>query len=258
MIIEEGNVAHYSRQHHLKNILDRQEIILSPVGKLADPREGSLEWIYTLGYGDGPDHREREYAEDLKKGIGTKLRIFCTASKKKLQSGGCPIETSMYGRPRMWSQYGDNSEGFCVIFNKERLNSRIDDLVTQPEHLISGEVQYYEWLHLVNGSSTIEYGQNIHLRHKNVFEIINQNRMLHSIYMKKSIDWRDECEFRWLVYNELTEPLVVSIGQTVEAVVLGCKFPTERFNEAKKYSERLSSPCYVLDYQHPKYQLMKV
>jgi hypothetical protein len=158
----------------------------------------------------------------------------------------------------MWSQYGDDSKGFCIVFDKERLNFKINGLAEKTDYLISGRVEYYEWLHLIGGGATIEYGQNINLSDSDVFEIINYNRMLHSIYLKKSIDWRDECEFRWLLFSNESNPLFVSIVDTVEAVVLGCGFPIDKYEKAREYCDSLNCPCYILQYQHPQYQLLKI
>jgi hypothetical protein len=259
MIDEIGRVAHYSSLKNLANILHDKRIKLGNVASLADPRESSLSWIETIGIGHESCPDDLFRASKLKNSVGERLRIFCTASvKDALQRGGCPIESSIYGRPRMWSQYGENSKGFCVVLNHNELNQRMSDLVENPNHLLSGRVSYFDWVHSVQGSIEIEYGNGVKSPKKNLFGIINQNEMLRSIYFKKSIDWVNEEEFRWLLFSESKEPIYVSIENAVEAVVLGCEFPWNQRSQAKHYCEDLGCSGYRLEYQHPRYKLHQV
>jgi hypothetical protein len=195
-------------------------------------------------------------AKNLKHSVGERLRIFCTAvMEEEHQQGCCPFESSIYGRPRMWSQYGENSKGFCVVLKINELNQRMVTLVEKPNHLLSGRVSYFNWIHLVQGGIEIEYGSFVKLLDKNLFEIIDVNEMLRSIYFKKSVDWKHENEYRWLLFSESKETTYVSIENAVEAVVLGCKFPPNQFSQAKNYCKDLGCSCYLLEYQHPRYQL---
>ncbi len=258
MIDETGKVAHYTRLKHLEKILREKTIRISPVEEFSDPRESSLGWIDTCGIGLGSNIQEWDRAEEIKKAAGSQINIFCTVGKQDdaLIDSGCPIESSIYGRPRMWSQYGDNSEGFCIIFNQERLNGKINGCAKKPEYLISDHVRYYEWLHMVPSGVTIEYGDSITLpSSKNSFDLLNSNQMLHSVYFKKSIDWEDECEYRWLLFSESGKPVLVSIDDCVEAVVLGCNFPEKKVPDTIAYCNILACQCYKLDYLHPKYKI---
>ncbi|BBO91956.1 DUF2971 domain-containing protein [Desulfosarcina ovata] len=102
----------------------------------------------------------------------------------------------------MWSQYGENSKGFCIVLDRECLTTELNKMASKTEYLISGGVEYYDWLHFVNGGSVIQYWKNLDLSKIDLFELINANDMLRSIYFKKSIDWRDETEYRWILYSE--------------------------------------------------------
>ncbi|MFZ2407114.1 MAG: DUF2971 domain-containing protein, partial [Methylobacter sp.] len=187
MIDEDGNVAHYSRLEHLANILHDKRIKLGNVASLADPRESLLNWIESEGIGRDISQEDK----DSFKSLGEQLRIFCTASKKEEHKPEeCPIESSIYGRPRMWSQYGENSRGFCVVLNINELSQWMETLVKQRKHILSGPVDYSGWIHSVHGGITIQYGSvEEQPEEKSLFEIINDNEMLRSIYFKKSIDW---------------------------------------------------------------------
>ena len=259
MFSQTGNVAHYSRLENLANILHDKRIRLGPIANLADPRECSLDWIVTAGLGHELNYTEWQIAEKVKNSVGKYLRIFCAAGvNDEIPEGGCPIESSIYGRPRMWSQYGGNSNGFCIVLNIDYLSQAMESLVTKKDHLISDEVTYYPWIHMVSGGTTIEYGDTINLLEKDVFELINNNSMLRSIYFKKSIDWRDEQEFRWLLFAEHNEIIYVDIEKAIEAVILGWRFPPNQVSQAKDYCRSLGCPCSMIDYEHPRYKLHNI
>lgn len=258
MINESGKVAHYSKLKNLANILHDQKIKLGAVENLADPRECSLSWIETGGIGSHTDSSQWLEARKIINDIGKQLKIFCTAGEKEKPESSCPIEASIYGRPRMWSQYGDNSKGFCIILNKKQLSKEIEKLVECQEHLLCDKVNYYEWLHFVNGGVTIQISNEVNLSKLDVFEMINKGSMLDSIFFKKSKDWEGEEEYRWLIYSKNKGDIYIPIKKSVEAVVLGWKFPSNQFSQVKAYCENLECHCYVLDYQHPKYEFVRL
>ena len=256
MINEDEVVAHYTRLEFLDKILGNKTIKLSPVSNFDDPRENSLGWIFTEGIGDSIEGWG--IADRLKKSAGSKINILCTCTKAEHTPGDCPIESAPYGKPRMWSQYGDNSKGFCIVLNQERFKLRLKQLAEKPEYFITDKVEYVEWLHIVGGGSSIEYGDGLELNEDRLFSILNNNNMLHSIFYKKSIDWRDECEHRWLLFSDDDKPIFVSIEDCVEGIVLGCEFPPDKFDEIREYCSHLNCSCFKLSYEHPKYEISKI
>lgn len=261
-INEQGNVAHYSSLGNLANILHDKKIRLGSVSKLADPRESSLGWLGSIGIGHGTTPEEYTNAlktKQLISNVGEQLKILCAVGEKpKTSQFENTIESTIYGRPRMWSQYGDNSRGFCLVLKKEPLSQAIKLFAKDPNHLISANVEYLDWLHIVSDIILIEYGIGIDPTKKNVFSIINQNRRLSSIFFKKGMDWCNENEFRWLLFTEDREPAYVSIENALEAVVLGFNFPLNQITQAILYCKELGCPCYILDYRHPKYLALRL
>jgi hypothetical protein len=257
MIEDIGNVAHYSRLEHLEKILKNKFVRLGPVSELNDPRESSLGWIDTCGNGHDYNIQDLLEANELKESVGSSLRLFCASQccEDDLLSFDA-LETKAYGRPRMWAQYGDNSKGFCVILDKNSFHNEIESQVDNLEHLIAGKVEYIDWLSIVSGGATIEYGKGIPSSKNRIFEIINSNQMLKSLYFNKSIDWGGEKEFRWLMYSESKQDTLVPIQNSIKAVVLGWKFPPERYSEVKAYCADLGCSCFILNYQHPSYKLI--
>ena len=258
MIEQTDCVAHYSKLKHVANILHDKKLLIGPVCNFADPRESSMDWLDTEGIGDGYDLDKRRAAEEMKRKAGCQVRLLCTAAPQKHVPGNDPTEEAIYGRPRMWAQYGDESRGFCVVLDREALNNELQKVAKRDEYLISGNVQYFDQLHRVGGSSTIQYGSDLDPRDSDIFEVMNENSMLRSTFFKKSIDWKHENEHRWLLFAQTEKEVYVSIEDSIKAVVLGSRFPPNEVSRVKDYCPEIGNPCFRLEYWHPNYQLLPI
>ena len=255
-IDETGMVAHYSKLSNLANILHDGRVRLGAVADMADPREASLEWIQTMGYGHECSYADQKKAERLKTQFGQQLRLFCTArpqTAKESHPSDCPLESATYGRPRMWAQYAGDTTGFCILLDREKFHAEILKHASRPEYLISGDVDYFPGLHYVGGGQEIPHG--VEWSDEQLFKHMNDNFMLHSVYLKKSVDWMHEREFRWLLFNEAGEPVFVSIQGSIKAVVLGWKFPENQVSQAKMYCDKLGCECWAIEYWHSNFEL---
>ena len=265
MIEQKGRVAHYSKLEHVANILHDKKLLVGPVCNFADPREESIGGLDTEGIGNDSDLDKRQAEKDnwqaateMKCKAGRQVRLLCTAAPKEHVLGNSRTEEAIYGRPRMWAQYGNESRGFCVVLNREALNNELQMVAERDEYLISGEVEYCPWLERVGGSPTIPYGPDLDPRDMDIFKLLNKNSMLRSIYFKKSIDWRDEGEYRWLLFARTEKPVYVSIENSIKTVVLGSRFPPNQVSQVKAYCREIGSPCFWLQYLHPEYQLVPI
>jgi hypothetical protein len=257
MIEEVGLVAHYSKVEHLDKILVNGEILIGSVCYLDDPRESDMGWVVTEGIGNTFDKDGWQNANKLRESLSIKLRLFCTAMPRKAVPDACTIETAIYGRPRMWSQYGDKFKGFCVIFDQIRLHQAIKSAIDPTDLVIGDTINYCNWLHIANSGSTIQFGDTLRPNENEILSIINNNNMLYSVYFKKGADWSEEIEYRWLVFSSNLDPLLVDIRDAIHSVVLGSKFPSEKYEDVKEYCRKLKCSCYRLAYIHPKYELVE-
>lgn len=76
----------------------------------------------------------------------------------------------------MWSQYGNKFKGFCILFEKDKLIQAIESIEKENDYLIHDSIQYPNWLELVQGGVTIEYGSSISLEEKKSLDLINNNQ----------------------------------------------------------------------------------
>jgi hypothetical protein len=259
MINEQGLVAHYTKSEILlEKILVDTTIKFGPINELDDPRESDLGWLDTEGIGWDIDIEGSRIAREKIESLGQRLRLFCTAMPKNTEPGACPIETSIYGRPRMWAQYGEKFMGGCVLFDYARLDDAIKTFCeANGDYLDSGAVEYHSWLHGVSGGATISYGGASQPSEVDMVNLINENNILHSIYFKKGMDWTDEVEYRWLMLTSSAEGKYVKFGNAIHSVVLGTRFPVDKYDEAKEKCKSLNVPCYLFVYRHPEYELIQ-
>jgi hypothetical protein len=256
-IIGKDSVAHYTCSTHLKSILEEHRLKLSSVSRMDDPRESSMGWIESCGIGEVKvDIDAFDAFEEFKVKIGEKLKLFCASSISQEKSAFQAIELKMYGRPRMWAQYGKNSKGFCIILDRNSLDEKIRSLASQSKYVLGGKVDYCSYLPMINAGLTLEFSQGVNPISNDPFEIISQNDMLKSIFFKKNIDWRDQNEIRWLLFSEEAD-IFVDIKDSIKAVVLGCKFEEKEFENAIKYCKDLKCACFKLEYEHPGYTIIQ-
>lgn len=246
-------VTHFSKAYHVDKILGDRKVRFGPVNKLNDPRESSLSWIYTGGIGHEVSLEAKKEAEALKNSVGSKLRIFCACNSSRY-SNLYPqsIENKPFGKPRMWAQYADNNRGFCILLDRFEFSTSASQQVLEDKHLIHGDVEYLSSLSHVSGGVWIEYGNGIDLS-GDLFERINENRMISSIYLKKDLDWQDECEARWIIYSSSEDDTLVSIESSIKAVVLGYEFPHDETEKVINYCRELSCHCLKIAHYYQSY-----
>ena len=126
----------------------------------------------------------KKKAETLLNNLKLKqCKIACFSSNNDSQTKG-------YLRSRMWSQYGENHEGICLVISKQALNTLIDktykleavSYVEEPFPLLDFDFNYHELKQTPLDMFCDKYFEN---KYKKLF-------------FTKIIDYRDEAEFRLL------------------------------------------------------------
>jgi len=80
-------------------------------------------------------------------------RILCTCTRVESERTYCPVESSAFGRPRMWAQYGDQGRGLCLVLDPDRVQDALKQKAKHQRHLLSGKVEYWSWLSRVGGGA---------------------------------------------------------------------------------------------------------
>ena len=262
-INDEACVAHYTGFESGNKILTSNELRLGRVENLSDPRERTFGWIqYASLVDDGSSdlvfEQRKENMRDAKRRFQENLRILCTCTQIAVKGDEvyCPVEASCYGRPRMWAQYGEKGEGLCLVLDRNKVQMALEKNAEHPRYLLEGEVAYYPWLSQVDGGASLPSDPDMDWATVNVFDLVNENGMIRSTLFMKSIDWRDESEYRWLLYSADSGEVSLPLDQCLVGIVLGPATKNIRdIKTAREYCRRFQRPLYKLEYKHPKYKL---
>lgn len=115
-----------------------------------------------------------------------------------------------YNQPRMWAQYSRNHEGFCFELDLEMLIKKIT--ASFPNDFIKFEnVNYEPNLEKLNHPLRL----NITIE-----DFIKENYK--TIFYNKNINWKDEHEYRIIVFN--SEDLKIQISECIKSIYLGVNF----------------------------------
>jgi hypothetical protein len=130
--------------------------------------------------------------------------------------------------PRMWSQYGENHYGVCLVFDKNELIKNICD---SKKFLISenGEYQFFNEYVIYNDrlpgldkALTMNYEND---KGKEAFILFKKN--ITPFLFTKYENYKHEQEFRMVIHNsnfQNRKIIDVDYGNSLKGIILGCRF----------------------------------
>lgn len=107
------------------------------------------------------------------------------------------------------SMYGEQSKGVCLIFSKKDLIKSIDKSIKLKHCLIEYHKQLFD---AIKGFDC------------NINENEEANNFIISKLMKKSFDYRDENEYRFILYSDSKEILKINIKESLKGIIFGINF----------------------------------
>lgn len=220
-------VYHYTTaKRALELILPAKRLLLGCYGQTNDPKE-TKQWTFALGgLGENdPYVCIDEISKQVSTAIKSRAHIFCASidSPEVKSEIGLEIHSRGFARPRMWDQYGDKHNGVCLIFLREHVNKLISEQF--PHDLrVSRQVVYRNKSFINNLSPSDPYLINMqHLRRVGIDQYARDHIVTHweHLFFEKSLDWRDEHEYRWLVANNSEKKIFLNYEESLSAIVFG-------------------------------------
>ena len=129
-----------------------------------------------------------------------------------------------FALPRMWSQYADNNQGVCFIFNKEKLIREVEKTVSLFK---KGNVQYKKITDRFNlDETTVEnlYAQVTMPANGNLtlVQMMNNKEFMQYCYFQKLDDWKGEREYRIVALTGSDDTLrIMNLPSYLEGIVIG-------------------------------------
>jgi hypothetical protein len=215
----------------IEDILHTKKFKLSLLKDTNDPNEYKFKFFNIMG--DSLDrnftpNRLNEACSVINRKLGDECRVmsFCTNTKPTLiLSDDSFLEdehvcSKGWNKSRMWSQYGQNHYGICLVFSKEELEKVLRE--SKIKNYKAGYVQYsqqagrdFEAITL-NGNRLEDEGVK-----KYSFNHIMENS--EQFFFRKDIDYRDEAEFRVVIFDPDKNLECLDVSSFIKCVIVGDK-----------------------------------
>jgi Protein of unknown function (DUF2971) len=225
-VLHDKYVYHYTKlSTALEFILPSGTIKISALQNVNDLRE-SQDWHFSgRGASDMDFKVALQFMNECSRLIKENVRVFCTVQDKPHRDGRSDWHRG-YCRPRMWSQYGDNHKGICLVFDKDKLNSAIraalpEDfwiegraVVYQDDDYLRDDLEAFSLdLDRVNATS-LEYATDFMLA--NYFS---------TYFFIKNADWSGEQEWRWVVKGKGDRDIFLLFQDSLSGLIVGPNMP---------------------------------
>ena len=203
-------IFHYTKNEAFLQIIKNMRLRLSPLEKMNDPMEYKRPPFTFHQYGDANRSYECENEAwnkmSLLKLNECKIACFCSNYKYPIKA---------YLRSRMWSQYGENHEGVCLVFSKKAIKNIVDK--NDKFEIVSYKKKF---------NSLLEYDFFYPEIHKNNFIDNFFESKYKTMFFTKVIDYRDEAEFRLLkrVKDKNKTFAYIDIKKCLKCILIGDKF----------------------------------
>lgn len=220
----------------LEKILYNGTLRLGQLMGTNDPNEFK-DWIPTIALTGDLRYLQPKEIEELFNGAKKRAQLICFSEDrdppKRPESGldfhMAPFKSKYYlgyYRPRMWAQYAENHKGLCLGFNKKKLLNKIKQHCSETGEIIAKSVEYGND-YVQNNALTLDLGEIQSDYDKFIKE--HQRKYLKELFFNKSIDWRDETEFRILYlpfdFKEQRDSTFIDIHDCIETIIVGINFP---------------------------------
>ena len=251
-LASEDALFHYTQTSTaLERILPDGKLRLSLLKDTNDPREYKFKLLNMMGW-SLPDvtkdlHRNAHPVFDRIVRTECRVACFCTnaAAIIVLDDGRTEIDPYSakvgWNKPRMWSQYGENHRGICLVFSR----SAIEELkaTNQPGVWFeSGDVRYMRNDRISTSAVTLDGNQ---LAKDGVEAYCAHHIRAHhkALFLTKHVDYRDESEYRFIVADPSGAHEYVDISASLRAVIVGDRTPDVYFPLIEQLSHRYKATC---------------
>jgi hypothetical protein len=241
-IIEDEEILyHYtSSKIAIDYILKDLTLLASPLKGVNDPKENKEKY-----FSNTSEINLKDINSIMNEWFLNYSKIICFSQDN--MNGDTHYDAG-YGKSRMWSQYGENHKGICLGFKKRKILESFE------------RVEGCFW----KGNRNIEYTNNLHLKlpifnlslnpniindkiskANNISLYFGKNR--NHFYFEKVNDWKQENEYRLVLFNVSKNKLYLDISEALHSIYLGVDFPKTEIKNLKKLIPNDSIQIYKIE-----------
>jgi hypothetical protein len=208
-------------------IFKNRTLLLGRYTGTNDPKE-SKAWEFSLGTNQERDlgkYKMAEVSNWLSSELKQKTRLVCFSMDHPPLTGDHikDIHRRGFSKPRMWAQYGERHSGVCIVFDRQKLLHQIKAQFGSAHLVLSGPVQYQD-RSIVRALDDHEYMINIDLLETVGREAYVQEHLrahAQALFFEKMTDWRDENEWRCVVFSNADGDLYLDLKDSITGVMFG-------------------------------------
>lgn len=223
----ERYVYHYTTLPTARDyILKNRTLRLGSFANTNDPRE-SKDWSFNLLSRKGINWDRYDLGETsrwLSTALKSKTRLLCFSVDRPPLTGDHTRDILNRGlaKPRMWAQYGGSHTGVCLVLDKEKLLNSVKATYHNNIHII-GHVQYenQSFMRSLDPHEFMIDADQLEALGKSAYVVEHLKTHFKSLFFSKLLDWRDELEWRIVVFANTDEDMYVPIQDCLTGVIHG-------------------------------------
>jgi hypothetical protein len=200
-ISSEDALFHYTqRAVALENILYKNSFKFSYLRNTNDPYEYKDKLIGAAGWcWDDATIKNINETEKIIDNLLTEQTLFISFCANKFE--GKILKSHGFLKSRMWSQYGENHKGICLVFSKEKLSKLLRNQFVSEKHMIfEGDVEYKEYINDDSGHDSLSVDHNTFDENTPETIVFKHVEKYHrELLFRKQRDYKDEQEYRFVI-----------------------------------------------------------
>jgi len=250
---------HYTKKKiAIKNILSDGKLRFSPFKEVDDPREVE-EWVWKIYNPRLGDSSGSEVLDAINRFLRNNCKVLCFSQdligieEIKVDGPSNYWRNKAYekgfSRARMWSQYAEGHTGICFAFSKVKTIAAI-------KKCFKDCLVFHNSVSYMNGSDRAIKAQGIDSTQINIDGIHDYfksylNEYYDTLFFEKVRDYRDEREYRFVIFNEHSEGYeYIDIADILEGVITGMYFNKKLYRCVNKFSSVYNFTSRNMTWQH--------
>ncbi len=234
----------------VEKILHKGRLRFQNLMETNDPYEYTNLNIRSYSYPNKITQKDEIFCEEMAREIQRLRKNMCvgcfccnedkSVSYSNLEEGEYYNARLGYQHSRMWSQYGENHKGACIVVNKTLL---INELEPRVEHdlLFAEKIKYVQDQIIVFGYEDLLSFKGMDPKEAAV-EYFKNDKYRKKLLFTKDIDYDRENEFRIAFYSKNRYEFIENHVMT--AIILGHEFPEKKEQVVSEASRDLEIPVF--------------
>jgi hypothetical protein len=219
---------HYTKAATARDLIfENGTLLFGRYAETNDPKE-TKTWQFDLGTNFNIDlgaYKMDELSTWLSNELKYSARLACFSMDTAQLTGDHLQDIFKRGfcKPRMWAQYAERHSGVCIVFDRQKLTQQVEARLGSSYLVLSGAVRYVD-RNIVRNLADQQYMINLDVLESLGREAYADRHLkthYQRLFFEKMNDWRDESEWRWVVFGNANTDLHLDITGCVAGVMFG-------------------------------------